>query len=202
MLDVDHGTYPFVTSSNTVAGGVCPGAGVGPGKIGGVLGVAKAYSTRVGEGMFPTELDDAMGEQIRTAGHEFGTTTGRPRRCGWFDAVIGRYAVRVNGINSLALTKLDVFAGLPTLKVCVAYECDGVRYDQLPADPALTADCVPIYEDLPGFSQDITQCTEFAQLPAEAMAYIQRIEALLGVPVGIVAVGPGREQTIMRRSYF
>ncbi len=202
LLDVDHGTYPFVTSSNTVAGGVCPGAGVGPLKIGGVLGVAKAYSTRVGEGIFPTELLDAMGEQIRLTGHEFGTTTGRPRRCGWFDAVIGRFAVRVSGVDSLAVTKLDVFAGLPVLKICVAYDYNGERYEELPTDASITADCRPIYEELPGFFEDITRCTTFDELPENAIRYIHRIEELLDVKVGIVAVGPGREQTIMVKKYF
>ena len=198
MLDVDHGTYPFVTSSNPTAGGACTGTGVGPTKITRVIGVSKAYVTRVGEGPFPTELFGEEGEWLRAQGHEYGVTTGRPRRCGWFDAVFNRYAAQVNGLTDIVLTKLDVLSEFDTIKVCVAYECDGVRYTTVPEHQSVFHHAVPVYEELPGWKVDITECRTFEELPAEAQAYVARIEELAHTRVSIVAVGPDREQTIMR----
>jgi len=199
LLDLDHGTYPFVTSSSPTAGGACTGSGVGPKAIDRVLGIAKAYITRVGSGPFPTELDDEIGEQLTTVGGEFGTTTGRRRRCGWYDAVIVRYAVQINGLTDLAITKLDVLSGLNTVKVCVAYEYDGRRYNDLPGHQTVFHHARPIYEELPGWNTDISGCRTFEELPKEARDYIEFIEDLAEVPVSIIAVGPSREQTIMRR---
>lgn len=198
LLDLDHGTYPFVTSSSPTAGGACTGSGVGPKSIDRVLGIAKAYITRVGSGPFPTELDDEIGEQLTTVGGEFGTTTGRRRRCGWYDAVVARYAVQVNGLTDLAITKLDVLSGLETVKVCVAYEYDGRRYNDLPCHQTVFHHARPIYEELPGWKTDISGCRTFDELPKEARDYIEFIEDLAEVPVSIIAVGPSREQTIMR----
>ncbi|GAW27519.1 MULTISPECIES: adenylosuccinate synthase [unclassified Carboxydocella] len=203
LLDLDHGTYPYVTSSHPIAGAACIGAGIGPTKISKVIGIAKAYTTRVGEGPFPTELLDELGEQIREAGHEFGTTTGRPRRCGWFDAVILRYAVRVSGIDTLALTKLDVLTGLPVLKICVGYQKpDGTVLKEFPASLKELAQCQPIYEELPGWTEDLSAVTAYEQLPAAAKAYVQRIEELAGVPVSIVGVGTRRNQTLVRQEIY
>lgn len=202
LLDLDHGTYPFVTSSHPIAGGACIGAGVGPTQINKVVGVIKAYTTRVGEGPFPTELMDEMGDQIREAGHEFGTTTGRARRCGWFDAVIARYAVRVSGISDFALMKLDVLSGLEKVKICVGYRVNGEVIYEFPQSQKVFNACEPVYEELPGWQEDITGVKSFEDLPANAQAYIQRIEKLTDTKVTLVAVGPGREQTIIRGQIF
>ncbi len=193
-LDIDHGTYPYVTSSNTVAGAACAGSGVGPTAIDEVVGVAKAYTTRVGSGPFPTELTGATGEKLRSIGHEFGATTGRPRRCGWFDALITRQAAMVNGLTQLALTKLDVLSGFDTVRIATGYE----GLTRVPSRVEALEAVVPIYEELPGWDEDLTGITEFEQLPENCRAYIARIEELVGVPVTIIGVGPGREQTIIR----
>ena len=198
MLDIDHGTYPFVTSSNPTAGGALAGAGVGPTRIDCVVGVAKAYTTRVGEGPFPTELDDEVGEDLRTRGGEFGVTTGRPRRTGWFDAVVVRYAARVNGLTDLCLTKLDVLTGYKEIPVCVGYELDGIVVDEMPPDQVDFARAVPVYEMVPGWSEDITGCRSFDELPEAAQAYILRLEELVGCRISSIGVGPGREATIIR----
>jgi len=199
LLDIDHGTYPFVTSSNSTAGGACTGVGVGPRMIDRVLGITKAYITRVGSGPFPTELTDEIGEHLTQVGGEFGTTTGRRRRCGWYDAVIVRYAVQVNGLSDLVVTKLDVLSDLDSIKVCVAYEHEGRRYNDLPCHQTAFHHAKPVYEELPGWRSDITGCRRFEDLPKEARDYIGFIEDLAEVPVSIVAVGPSREQTILRR---
>jgi adenylosuccinate synthase len=198
LLDVDHGTYPYVTSSNPTAGGAAVGSGIGPTRITRVIGILKAYTTRVGSGPFPTELHDEMGERLRKVGGEVGVTTGRPRRCGWFDAVIGRYAARVNGITDFFLTKLDVLSGLETVPVCVAYEVDGRRVDEMPMTQTDVHHAVPVYEELPGWFEDISACRTFEELPANAQAYVQRIEELTGAPVSAIGVGPGRDETIAR----
>jgi adenylosuccinate synthase len=200
LLDVDHGTYPFVTSSNPTAGGACAGSGIGPTKITAVVGILKAYTTRVGSGPFPTELHDAMGERLRKAGGEIGVTTGRPRRVGWFDAVIGRYAARVNGITDFFLTKLDVLSGLETVPVCVAYEVDGRRTTEMPMTQTDLHHAVPVYEELPGWWEDLSRCRTFDELPANARAYVARVEELCGAAVAAIGVGPGRDQTIPLRS--
>jgi adenylosuccinate synthase len=194
MLDVDHGTYPFVTSSNTVMGGACAALGLGPTRVDEVVAIAKAYTTRVGEGPFPTELTDDVGQRLRDVGAEFGSTTGRPRRCGWFDAAVVRYAARVSGATRLAITKLDVLTGLPEIRVCVGYEIDGARTSGFPL--ADLGRAVPIWETLPGWSEPITAARSFADLPANARGYVERLAALVGCPVCLVSVGPGREQTI------
>jgi adenylosuccinate synthase len=199
LLDIDHGTYPFVTSSPCTAGGACTGTGVGPRHIDRVLGIAKAYITRVGSGPFPTELHDETGELLQKVGGEWGTTTGRQRRCGWYDAVIVRYAVQVNGLTDLVITKLDVLSAVDTIKVCVAYEYDGKRYNNLPSHQTAFHHAKPIYEELPGWGTDITECRTFDELPQRAREYINYIEDLADVPVSMIAVGPSREQTIMRR---
>ncbi|WP_054952675.1 adenylosuccinate synthase [Flaviflexus massiliensis] len=198
MLDVDHGTYPFVTSSSATAGGACTGSGVGPTRIDRVVGVSKAYITRVGEGPFPTELFDESGDWLRERGGEFGVTTGRPRRCGWYDAVIARYATRVNSLTDLVLTKLDVLSTLDQIPVCVAYEIDGVRHDEMPADQTSFHHAKPIYEYFPGWQEDITAVRSFEDLPQNAQDYVHAIEKLSGVRVSSIGVGPGREQTIVR----
>ena len=195
MLDVDFGTYTYVTSSNPTSGGACVGTGLPPQAIGRVIGVIKAYTTRVGEGPFPTELFDATGERIRKTGREFGATTGRPRRCGWFDAVVGRYAALVNGIDSWAVTKLDVLDELDPLRVCVAYECDGRRYDTVPACAALLARCRPVYQDFPGWKTSTSAVTRFQDLPVAARSYVEALCDLTGVPLGILSVGPQRAST-------
>jgi len=199
LLDIDHGTYPFVTSSTPVAGGVCTGVGVGPRRIDRVLGIAKAYITRVGSGPFPTELSDEVGEHLIHVGQEYGTTTGRERRAGWYDSVIVRYAVQVNGLTDLIITKLDVLSELDTIKVCVAYEYEGHRYNNLPCHQTVFHHARPIYEELPGWQADITGCRTFEQLPKAARDFIGFIEDLAEVPVAMIAVGPSREQTVMRR---
>jgi adenylosuccinate synthase len=199
LLDLDHGTYPFVTSSSPTAGGACTGSGVGPKAIDRVLGIAKAYITRVGSGPFPTELFDETGELLQKAGGEWGTTTGRKRRCGWFDGVIARYAVQVNGLTDLAITKLDVLSAVDSIKVCVAYEHEGKRYNTLPDHQTAFHHAKPIYEELPGWKTDITDCRHFEDLPKEARDYIGFIEDLAECPVAMIAVGPSREQTIFLR---
>ncbi len=200
LLDVDHGTYPFVTSSNPTAGGACVGSGVPPTRITQVIGVIKAYTTRVGSGPFPTELFDEHGRHLQKVGAEFGTTTGRERRCGWFDAVVGRYAVRVNGITDLVVTKLDVLSGLDTVPICVGYSIDGVRVDEMPMTQTAFHHATPIYEELPGWGEDITKCRTDAELPANARRYIERIEELCGARVSVVGVGPGREENVVRHA--
>lgn len=196
LLDIDHGTYPFVTSSQTVAGGACCGAGVGPLKIDAVTGVIKAYTTRVGSGPFPTEDFGADGEMIRDRGHEYGTTTGRPRRCGWFDGVLARYAIRLNGISSLAMTKLDVLSDFETIKVCTKYEHEGQIYDVFPPHQSIFHKAIPVYEELPGWHSDISDVKTYAELPATCRAYIERLQEITGVPFEIISVGPQRDQTI------
>ena len=198
MLDIDHGTYPFVTSSNASIGGVCTGLGVPPQAIGGVLGVAKAYATRVGEGPFVTELHDALGERLRETGHEYGASTGRPRRCGWYDAVAVRYAARVNGIGALALTKLDVLDGLEQIQVAVAYRIDGREVREFPATLPNDASVEPVYESWPGWTAPTKGATSYDALPAEAQRYIARLEEVSGVPVGLVSTGSDRDETIIR----
>ena len=198
QLDIDHGTYPFVTSSNCTAGGAMTGTGVGPTKVDRVLGIAKAYLTRVGSGPFPTELFDEYGETLSTAGHEFGVTTGRKRRCGWFDAVVARYAVEVNGLTDLALTKLDVLGAVDTIKICTGYEADGKVYDYVPEQQTAFHHAKPVYEEMPSWQCDISGVRSFEELPQEAKDYVERIEELCGAPITIVTVGPERNQTIMR----
>lgn len=213
LLDIDHGTYPFVTSSSCCAGGAPTGTGVGPKAIDKVLGIQKAYVTRVGEGPFPTELkfpenggtgqDGEDGELLCSVGHEFGVTTGRKRRCGWFDAVIGRYAAEVNGLTDVALTKLDVLSAFDTIKVCVAYECDGQRYDYFPMQQSVLHHAKPVYVELPGWKdQDITGCRTYEELPENTRKYIEYLEEVTGVPMSIVSVGPDRDQTIIRDSWY
>ena len=201
-LDIDHGTYPFVTSSNTVAGNACSGAGVGPKEISGVIGIVKAYTTRVGQGPFPTELFDDIGDRIQSIGAEFGATTGRRRRCGWLDTVIIRNAVRLNGLTGLAITKLDVLGGLDTLQICTGYEYRGQRIDHFPADLEVLAECRPIYETLPGWSEDISGIRQFDALPQHTQSYLKRIEELVKTRIDIVSVGPGREETIVMSNPF
>lgn len=197
LLDLDHGTYPYVTSSNPVAGGACVGTGVGPTMIDRVIGVAKAYTTRVGEGPFPTELNDSMGDALCDRGSEFGTTTGRRRRCGWFDAVIGRYAVRINGLDCLAITKLDVLDTLAEIKVCVAYEMDGVHCQDFPTNARHFARCHPVYEILPGWQQSTEHCRSLKDLPQAALNYLKFLAELMEVPIAIVSLGAARDQTII-----
>jgi adenylosuccinate synthase len=196
FLDLDHGTYPFVTSSNPVAGGACVGSGLGPRDIARVVGIAKAYVTRVGAGPFATELGDATGDLLVERGHEFGTNTGRRRRTGWFDAVIIRQAARLNSLTDLAVTKLDVLDTFETVRVCVGYEHHGTRYDHPPYHQSVLHDVTPIYEDLPGWGQDITACTSFDQLPVNAQRYIQFLSEVTGVRISVVGVGPGRDQFV------
>ena len=196
FLDLDHGTYPFVTSSNPVAGGACTGAGIGPRDIDRVIGIAKAYVTRVGAGPFPTELFDDVGDHLVDVGHEYGTNTGRRRRPGWLDAVMLRYAVRVNSLSELAIAKLDVLDQLEVIRVCVAYEVDGERLDQLPYHQSVLHRVTPVYEDLPGWGVDISGMTERSQLPPEAGAYLRFVEQQVGVPIGMVGVGPDRQQVL------
>ena len=196
MLDIDFGTYPFVTSSSTGAGGVATGAGIPPHCIDDVIGIVKAYTTRVGEGPFPTELLDADGEKMRKIGHEFGATTGRPRRCGWFDAVVARYSAMLCGIDRWALMKMDVLDHFETIKVCVAYECDGKRVDTVPASISKLSRCKPVYEEFKGWNCSTREATTFEELPAQAQKYVRWIEELTGVRVDILSVGPNRKSTI------
>lgn len=198
MLDIDHGTYPFVTSSSCTAAGACTGSGVGPRRIDKVIGVAKAYLTRVGEGPFPTELLGEEGDWLREQGGEYGVTTGRPRRCGWYDSVVARYATMVNSLTDIVLTKLDVLSGLEKIPVCVAYEIDGKRVAQMPDSQSDMHHAQPIYEYFPGWQEDISQCRTFAELPASAQAYVQALEELSACHISSIGVGPEREQTIVR----
>ena len=199
LLDVDHGTYPFVTSSNPTAGGASTGSGIGPTKITRVIGIVKAYTTRVGSGPFPTELLDDDGERLRTIGGEFGTTTGRSRRTGWYDALIARYAVRINGLTDFFLTKLDVLTGWEKIPVCVAYEIDGKRVDELPASQTDFHHAKPIYEYLPGWSEDISKAKKLSDLPKNAQGYVKFLEEVSGAPMSAIGVGPGRDETIAVR---
>ncbi|MCF2706098.1 adenylosuccinate synthase [Arcanobacterium haemolyticum] len=199
MLDIDHGTYPYVTSSNATAGGACTGSGVGPTRIDRVVGVMKAYVTRVGEGPFPTELFDEQGEWLRQTGGEFGVTTGRPRRCGWYDAPVARYASRVNGLTDIVLTKLDVLTGLEQIPVCVAYEIDGKRVEEVPASQSDFAKATPVYEYVPGWSEDITSCTSFEELPQAARDYVHYLEKVSRCRISSIGVGADREKTIIVR---
>ena len=201
-LDIDHGTYPFVTSSNTVAGNACCGAGIGPKEITGVIGIVKAYTTRVGSGPFPTELLDAVGDAIQEKGAEFGATTGRRRRCGWLDTVLLRNAVRLNGLTGVAVTKLDVLGGLDRLEICNAYEYNGKRLNDFPASLELLAQCKPVYETLPGWAEDISSVRKFDDLPENTVTYINRLAELIETPVQIVSVGPGRDETIVLSNPF
>ena len=198
MLDVDHGTYPFVTSSSATAGGACTGSGVGPTRIDRVVGVIQAYTTRVGEGPFPTELLDETGEWLRKTGGEYGVTTGRARRCGWYDAVIARYSGRINGLTDLVLTKLDVLTGLEKVPVCVAYDVDGVRHDEMPYDQSEFHHAKPIFEELDGWWEDISECRTFEDLPPNAQRYVLALEEMSGTRVSAIGVGPEREATISR----
>ena len=197
MLDVDHGTYPFVTSSNPTSGGACVGAGIGPTRITSSLGIIKAYTTRVGAGPFPTELFDKWGEYLQTVGGEVGVNTGRKRRCGWYDSVLARYASQVNGFTDLFVTKLDVLTGIGEIPICVAYDVDGVRYDTMPMTQSEFHHAVPIYETMPAWDEDITGCRTFEDLPGKAQDYINRLEELSGCRISYIGVGPGRDQTIV-----
>jgi adenylosuccinate synthase len=199
LLDVDHGTYPFVTSSNATAGGACTGSGIPPTRISRVIAVVKAYTTRVGEGPFPTELVDDKGDLLRMAGAEFGTTTGRPRRCGWFDAPIARYATRINGVTDFVLTKLDVLTGMDEVPVCVAYDVDGVRHDEVPMTQAQFARARPIYETFPGWDEDISKARSLDDLPRNARDYVLALEGMINAPISVIGVGPGRDETIAVR---
>ena len=198
LLDVDHGTYPFVTSSSATAGGACTGSGIPPTRVSRVIAILKAYSTRVGEGPFPTELFDDDGEFLRKTGHEYGTTTGRPRRTGWLDAVVGCYATRINGVTDFVITKLDVLTGLERVPICVAYEIDGERVEEMPVNQSDVHHATPIYEYLDGWWEDITHCRTFEELPANAQAYVLRAEELIGARVSAIGVGPGRDEIIQR----
>jgi adenylosuccinate synthase len=200
LLDVDHGSYPFVTSSSPISGGACVGAGVGPTRITRVIGILKAYTTRVGSGPFPSELLDEMGEYLRTTGGEYGVTTGRDRRCGWFDAVIARYSTRVNGITDYFLTKLDVLSGLEKVPVCVAYEIDGVRHDEMPTSQTEFHHAKPVLEYFDGWKEDISGATSFDDLPDNAQAYVRALEKMSGAQISAIGVGPGRDQTLTLRS--
>ena len=198
MLDVDHGTYPFVTSSNSTAGGASTGSGIGPGRIERVIGIVKAYTTRVGAGPFPTELFDESGEFLRSRGFEFGTTTGRPRRTGWYDAPIARYSARINGVTDFVMTKLDVLTGLATIPVCVAYDVDGMRVEEVPVSQSDFHHAVPIYEEFPGWTEDLTGIRRFEDLPANAQSYVLAVEAMSGSRISAIGVGPGRDAIIVR----
>ncbi|MBM7572542.1 adenylosuccinate synthase [Aquibacillus albus] len=202
MLDLDQGTYPFVTSSNPIAGGVTIGSGVGPSKINHVVGVSKAYTTRVGDGPFPTELHNEIGEQIRDVGNEYGTTTGRPRRVGWFDSVVVRHAKRVSGITDLSLNSIDVLTGIETLKICTAYRYKGEVINEFPASLKVLAECEPVYEELPGWTEDITGVKSLHELPENARHYLERISQLTEIPLSIFSVGPDRSQTNVVRSVY
>ncbi|MBC9955727.1 adenylosuccinate synthase [Yimella sp. cx-51] len=198
LLDVDHGTYPYVTSSNAISAGACTGAGIPPTRIDRVIAILKAYTTRVGEGPFPTELLDDKGEFLRKQGAEFGTTTGRPRRCGWVDTVIGRYATRINGVTDFVLTKLDVLTGLETVPVCVAYDVDGERFDEMPMSQSDFHHAQPIYQELPGWFEDISGCRTWEELPQNCRDYVEFVEQQVGARISVIGVGPGRDEVIVR----
>lgn len=202
LLDVDHGTYPYVTSSSTCAGGACTGTGASPRDINEIVGISKAYVTRVGSGPFPTELEDADGEKLRHVGGEFGATTGRPRRCGWFDALVIKYSVRVNGLTGIALTKLDVLSDFESIKICTGYLYNGTFLTELPANLDVFEKCQPVYEEMPGWQTDITAARSFADLPEKAQKYVKRLEELAGCAIVMVSVGPRRDQTIMLKNPF
>jgi adenylosuccinate synthase len=202
LLDIDHGTYPFVTSSNCVAGQASAGAGVGPGKLGYVLGVAKAYATRVGAGPFPTELNDSIGEHLRVKGNEFGSVTGRPRRCGWFDAAALKRAVQLNGVDGICFTKLDVLDGLKAVRVAVGYKVNGQMRDILPVGAEALSICEPVYEDYPGWTESTVGIKSFDQLPKNAQVYLNRLEQLVGAPLSIISTGPDRNETIIKQHPF
>jgi len=202
LLDVDHGTFPYVTSSHPIAGGACVGTGVGPTKIDKVIGITKAYTTRVGRGPLPTEMQGEMEEYIRQKGREFGATTGRPRRCGWFDAVVVNYAVRINGMDSIALTKIDVLSDLDKIKICTSYKSDGKLIKEFPASLETLQKCIPVYEEMKGWKKDISQVTNYEDLPEQLKAYIHRIEELIKIKMVILSVGPQRSQTIIREKIF
>jgi adenylosuccinate synthase len=202
LLDVDHGTYPFVTSSNCVAGAAAAGAGVGPGLLHYILGITKAYTTRVGGGPFPTELEDSTGELLRQRGKEFGATTGRPRRCGWFDAAAMKRSIQINGVSGFCVTKLDVLDGMQEIKVCVGYRLNGASTDMLPSGAEEAASCEPVYESMPGWQDSTVGINRYDDLPAKARAYLERIEAICGVPVDMISTGAEREETIVRRHPF
>ena len=201
-LDVDHGTYPFVTSSNTVAGGACTGSGVGPTKITEVIGVSKAYTTRVGSGPFPTELNDATGERIRERGREFGATTGRSRRCGWLDVPLLRDSIRLNGLTGIALTKMDVLSEFDTLRICTSYQYRGQRVEDVPSQAQVLKECEPVYEDHPGWKTELRHARSFQDLPPKAQDYVRRVEELTETEVALVSVGEKRAETILRRNPF
>jgi adenylosuccinate synthase len=198
MLDVDHGTYPFVTSSSATAGGAATGSGIGPARLERIIGIVKAYTTRVGSGPFPTELFDANGDFLRETGNEFGTTTGRPRRVGWYDAPIARYAARINGITDFVLTKLDILTGLDTIPVCVAYDVDGARFDELPVNQSDFHHATPIYEEFPGWTEDITGARTFDDLPKNAQDYVLALEKISGSRISAIGVGPARDAIVVR----
>lgn len=202
LLDVDHGTYPFVTSSSTCAGGACTGTGISPREIHEIIGISKAYVTRVGSGPFPTELLEETGEKMRQAGNEFGSTTGRPRRCGWFDVVVLRYAVRINGLTGVAITKLDVLDDFDTIKICTGYRYNGRQIDDMPATLDIFADCEPVYEEMPGWKTPISGVKSFAALPENAKKYVRRLEELIDCEIVMVSVGPRRDETISIRNPF
>ncbi len=202
LLDLDHGTYPYVTSSTTMSGGVFSGAGVGPGHIQGVIGILKAYMTRVGEGPMPTELKDATGERLREIGQEYGATTGRPRRCGWLDLVPLRRVIKLCGVSHIVMTKLDVLTGFDPLPLCIGYELDGQKLDRFPGRISQLERVKPVYEDLPGWKDDLSRCRSWDDLPAAARSYVRRVEGLLGASISVVSIGPDRDQTLVRRDPF
>jgi adenylosuccinate synthase len=202
LLDPDFGTYPYTTSSSPLAGGCCLGAGLGPTRINRILGVFKSYCTRVGSGPLPTELKDETGDLIRERAHEYGTTTGRPRRCGWFDAVAARFSYQINGFTGVAITRLDILDAFPRLKICVGYKLDGDTIDYFPANVAALGRCKPIYEELPGWGTPTSDIRQYEQLPLEARQYIARLEELISCPVNLICVGPAREQTIHKTPIF
>jgi len=202
LLDIDHGTFPYVTSSNPIAGGACIGTGVGPTKIDRVMGITKAYTTRVGRGPFPTEMQGELEESTRQKGGEFGATTGRPRRCGWFDAVLVNYAVRINGMDSMVLTKIDVLSDFDKIKICTSYKYHGETIKEFPVNLEILENCIPVYEEMEGWKGDISQITKYEDLPQQLKEYINRIEELVKTKVAIVSVGPKRNQTIVREKVF
>ncbi len=201
-LDIDHGTYPYVTSSNVVSGNACCGSGIGPREINGVIGIVKAYTTRVGRGPFPSELFDDIGDAIQKKGAEFGATTGRRRRCGWLDTVILKNAVRLNGLTGLAITKLDILGGLDALKICTSYDCNGTIIEDFPGNLNVLGECKPVYETLPGWPEDISGIRNYDDLPENTKRYLKRIEELTDTPIQIVSVGPGREETMVLENPF